>query len=359
MVATRDWHPPDHASFQEQGGPWPPHCVQGSHGAELHPSLDRDKIDAVVDAGYRPELEGYSGFEETDLAERAARATTWTRSRWSGSPPTTASATRPSTHCARASGSRSTGGGIRGIDVKEGDSERALDELRAAGADGQRDRRASSTSMFHWYRLVGGASEGARALERDGVVARRGAGGTRARRGERRALPERGRPRGRLRRARRRLRRDRREVDGLGPAGRRRGRRAARGPRSRARRSADGDGADLGSAWSARRPMRCRTGPPTATLAEVGQLNDRAYTSAPTRSRARCRRCRTTRPHIYVARDEDEPVGCLLDDATTTGNSEVADGRGGARGARARHLRKPARATPSPTPPSAAARPPR
>jgi nicotinamidase/pyrazinamidase len=68
IVATRDWHPPDHRSFKEQGGPWPPHCVQGSVGAELHPELHADKIDVVVDAGYRPELEGYSGFEETDLA---------------------------------------------------------------------------------------------------------------------------------------------------------------------------------------------------------------------------------------------------------------------------------------------------
>src|SRR5690606_37605763 len=27
VVATRDWHPPDHGSFEAQGGPWPPHCV--------------------------------------------------------------------------------------------------------------------------------------------------------------------------------------------------------------------------------------------------------------------------------------------------------------------------------------------
>ena len=67
VVATRDWHPPDHGSFEEQGGPWPTHCVQGSHGAELHPALRRDRVDAIVDAGYLPHLEGYSGFERTDL----------------------------------------------------------------------------------------------------------------------------------------------------------------------------------------------------------------------------------------------------------------------------------------------------
>src|SRR3954447_18499966 len=63
IVAPRDWHPPDHNSFKEQGGPWPPHCVQGSEGAELHPGIDRDEIDVVIDAGYEPALEGYSGFE--------------------------------------------------------------------------------------------------------------------------------------------------------------------------------------------------------------------------------------------------------------------------------------------------------
>ena len=103
VVATRDWHPPDHASFVDQGGPWPPHCVQGTHGAELHPSLPRDRIDAVVDAGYEPELEGYSGFEETDLAAILRERATSTRSPSSGWPPTTASSTPRPTRCARAS----------------------------------------------------------------------------------------------------------------------------------------------------------------------------------------------------------------------------------------------------------------
>src|SRR5437868_5965033 len=69
VVATRDWHPANHASFAEQGGPWPPHCVQGTPGAELHPSLDRSKIDYVVDVGSGQADEGYSGFEKSRLAE--------------------------------------------------------------------------------------------------------------------------------------------------------------------------------------------------------------------------------------------------------------------------------------------------
>lgn len=39
IIATRDWHPPNHCSFKEQGGPWPSHCVQGSWGAQFHSDL--------------------------------------------------------------------------------------------------------------------------------------------------------------------------------------------------------------------------------------------------------------------------------------------------------------------------------
>jgi nicotinamidase/pyrazinamidase len=69
VIATRDWHPPDHDSFVEQGGPWPAHCVQGTPGAELSDRLDRDTIDAVIDTGTIPTDEGYSGFENPELRE--------------------------------------------------------------------------------------------------------------------------------------------------------------------------------------------------------------------------------------------------------------------------------------------------
>jgi nicotinamidase/pyrazinamidase len=68
VVATRDWHPPDHGSFAAQGGPWPMHCVRGTPGAELHPALDRALVDVVIDKGQAPDSDGYSGFEATGLA---------------------------------------------------------------------------------------------------------------------------------------------------------------------------------------------------------------------------------------------------------------------------------------------------
>jgi nicotinamidase/pyrazinamidase len=67
VLATRDWHPQDHSSFAAEGGPWPPHCVQDTPGAELSPDLDQDRIDVVIDKGTSHEGEGYSGFETGEL----------------------------------------------------------------------------------------------------------------------------------------------------------------------------------------------------------------------------------------------------------------------------------------------------
>src|SRR3954451_1770978 len=132
VVATRDWHPANHASFAEQGGPWPPHCVQGTPGAELHPSLDRNRIDYVVDVGAGQADEGYSGFEKSELAEILRR----------NDIDAVTVVGLATDYCVRATaldalreGFRTTvdRGGVRGIDVEPGDSERALGEIVAAG----------------------------------------------------------------------------------------------------------------------------------------------------------------------------------------------------------------------------------
>jgi nicotinamidase/pyrazinamidase len=67
VLATRDWHPPDHSSFTAQGGPWPPHCVAGSDGAQLDAGLASDHIDVVIDKGTTRDGDGYSGFESDTL----------------------------------------------------------------------------------------------------------------------------------------------------------------------------------------------------------------------------------------------------------------------------------------------------
>jgi nicotinamidase/pyrazinamidase len=68
VVATRDWHPLRHCSFAAQGGPWPPHCVQDSHGAAFAAALRLPPEAVVVSKGTDPDAEAYSGFKGTSLA---------------------------------------------------------------------------------------------------------------------------------------------------------------------------------------------------------------------------------------------------------------------------------------------------
>jgi nicotinamidase/pyrazinamidase len=67
VFATRDWHPPDHCSFRAQDGPWPPHCVAGTPGAEFAPGLVLPPHTAVVSKATTPGRDAYSGFAGTEL----------------------------------------------------------------------------------------------------------------------------------------------------------------------------------------------------------------------------------------------------------------------------------------------------
>ncbi len=68
VVATQDWHPANHSSFQAQGGIWPAHCVAGTSGAALHDGLDQTTIDLHIRKATTAEQDAYSGFDGTDLA---------------------------------------------------------------------------------------------------------------------------------------------------------------------------------------------------------------------------------------------------------------------------------------------------
>jgi nicotinamidase/pyrazinamidase len=132
VVATRDWHPPDHGSFEPFGGPWPVHCVADSPGAQLVPGLDRTHIDVVVDKGTAQDTEGYSGFDGTELAELLRQHDV----------DTVHVAGLALDYCVRATALDARRAGFdvvvhrdatRPVDVQPGDGERAVDELRAAG----------------------------------------------------------------------------------------------------------------------------------------------------------------------------------------------------------------------------------
>jgi len=134
VVATRDWHPSDHGSFRAAGGPWPPHCVQNTSGAELHEGLDGNAVDLVLDKGQDPETEGYSAFDGTEL-------TTILRDHGIDEVTVVGLATD---YCVRSTALdalregfrvRVDVDGVRGVEVAAGDSQRALDEVRAAGAE--------------------------------------------------------------------------------------------------------------------------------------------------------------------------------------------------------------------------------
>ena len=62
VVATQDWHPRGHVSFVERGGPWPPHCLAGSAGAEVHAALPDELVTLKLRKGTGQDLDSYSGF---------------------------------------------------------------------------------------------------------------------------------------------------------------------------------------------------------------------------------------------------------------------------------------------------------
>ena len=69
IFATRDWHSANHVSFKAQGGPWPPHCVQNTTGAEFHPGLRLPDDAIIVSKGMGQDSMGYSAFDGTNLEE--------------------------------------------------------------------------------------------------------------------------------------------------------------------------------------------------------------------------------------------------------------------------------------------------
>ncbi len=67
VFATRDWHPREHVSFNTRGGPWPPHCVQNTWGAEISSMLSLPSSVRIIDKAFSPDRDAYSGFQETIL----------------------------------------------------------------------------------------------------------------------------------------------------------------------------------------------------------------------------------------------------------------------------------------------------
>ncbi|PLX99202.1 MAG: nicotinamidase [Desulfuromonas sp.] len=67
IVISRDWHPREHPSFLDQGGDWPPHCVQDTQGAAFHPDLKIPEHAIVVSKGTRFDQDQLNAFDQTGL----------------------------------------------------------------------------------------------------------------------------------------------------------------------------------------------------------------------------------------------------------------------------------------------------
>ena len=154
VVATQDWHPPDHASFAanhpgkkvgemiELGGLpqvlWPVHCVQGTRGAEFVAELDVSRVTQVFRKGTDPEIDSYSGFYDNGW-RRATGMGDWLKDRGVRELFVMGLATD---YCVKftALDGRRLGfevslveEGCRGVELRLGDVAKALEEMRAAG----------------------------------------------------------------------------------------------------------------------------------------------------------------------------------------------------------------------------------
>jgi len=142
IFASRDWHPAHTLHFQAEGGPWPPHCVRGTHGAEFHPKLHLPQGATVVSKGMSERDEGYSAMEAlTDEGRSLAdilRERGITRVYVGG---------LATDYCVRATVLDARKAGMETyvlmdaslpVDVAPGDGERALQEMMAAGAKAER-----------------------------------------------------------------------------------------------------------------------------------------------------------------------------------------------------------------------------
>ena len=137
IFATRDWHPERTRHFAEHGGIWPPHCVQGTAGAEFHAGLRLPAGTVVVSKGMDPEEDAYSCFHGTDhRSRRFAELLTARNIRriYVGGLATD--------YCVKATALDGLALGlevivledaIRAVDVAPGDGARAIEQMRAAG----------------------------------------------------------------------------------------------------------------------------------------------------------------------------------------------------------------------------------
>jgi len=133
VYASRDWHPANHCSFRSRGGPWPPHCIAGTPGAEFAPGLTLPPDVVIVSKAVEPQRDAYSALDGTGLG--AALQAAGVERLWIGGLATD--------YCVRATvldalqagfQVRVLAEGVRAVERLPGDGARALAAMHAAGA---------------------------------------------------------------------------------------------------------------------------------------------------------------------------------------------------------------------------------
>ena len=138
VVATRDWHPQKTRHFKDYGGVWPVHCVQHSHGAAFHPDLKLPNDATVVSKGVAADEDAYSAFQGKDASGTALMELLqgWgVETIYIGGLATDYCVKQTALDGVRHGFTVVVlGDAIRGVNLDPGDSERALIEMRQAGA---------------------------------------------------------------------------------------------------------------------------------------------------------------------------------------------------------------------------------
>jgi nicotinamidase/pyrazinamidase len=133
VVATRDWHPADHCSFQARGGPWPPHCVADTPGAAFAAELALPDDAIIVSKADTPDTDAYSAFEGTGLAARLRDAGV-TRVTVCGLATDYCVLNTVTDALEEGFDTLIVPEAMRAVDVQPGDGTRALDRMVARGA---------------------------------------------------------------------------------------------------------------------------------------------------------------------------------------------------------------------------------
>jgi nicotinamidase/pyrazinamidase len=138
VYLSRDWHPERTTHFKEYGGIWPPHCIAGTRGGEFHPDLRIPPSSIVISKGKRADEDAYSAFqaeEDGGTSFTDSLRTHGVRHLYIGGLATD--------YCVQSSVQDAIENGfqvtlledaVRGVDLEPGDSDRALEKMREAGA---------------------------------------------------------------------------------------------------------------------------------------------------------------------------------------------------------------------------------